>query len=222
MFAQKESLQEFCTSHMLGLSLLSKLLQNTPDNEQYDPLFSQGLFAEWPLENINQDIVRGLEIISEFSQEYAPEKVVELKDDYHALLIGPPPLAMPWQSVWTGKEGLLFDEDTSEVRDWYYRYSLEIELKDNEPDDHIGLELAFVVHLMALSVATAEFDPEKAQEILFDIQRFMKKHTLVWCDKFWEAMEQNAETQFFKGLGRLGKGSLRQLGDDLEEYLPSG
>ena len=49
-----------------------------------------------------------------------------------------------WESVYLGKEHLLFEEVTLAVRECYHHYGLSFIREGNEPDDHIVIELEFL------------------------------------------------------------------------------
>lgn len=52
--------------------------------------------------------------------------------------------AFPYESVQRGEDGLVFDQETIEVRRYYGAMGFEAPHLGSEPDDHIGLEMDFL------------------------------------------------------------------------------
>ena len=63
------------------------------------------------------------ERLEERSVEDQPSFLDQLKSEYTKLLVGPGKMiAYPWESVYLGKENLLFQESTLRVRQFYRKY----------------------------------------------------------------------------------------------------
>lgn len=139
----------------------------------------------------------------EHLDEQSEEEEKELFDDYQALFIGPRIKAFPWESVYRSREGLLFQEETLKVREYYGRFGLEVARLHNEPDDHIGLELEFMAHLSLKVKRELEEDSLNIESILYLLEgqfSFLKEHPMQWIDAFCSRVEENAKTPFYIGL----------------------
>jgi TorA maturation chaperone TorD len=189
-------------------------------------LIADQVFDEAPFGADQPEMVRGLELLQRWSQEQSAglsaSDFQNLKTDYTRLFIGLDTLpTAPWESVYFNRERLVFQEQTIQVRDWYSRFGLQVEKINREPDDHIGLELLFVSHLASLALQTVEQGDEKRLEELLQAQRdFLSEHVLRWGLVWARLVEQNALTDFYRGLAHLTHGALLALAEDLRLELP--
>ena len=137
----------------------------------------------------------------------------ELCGDYNRLFVGPHKvLAAPWESVYFSTDRVLFQVQTLEVRNWYTRFGLQIVNRNREPDDHLGLELEFIAHLARLALeAQASNDAEQLAQMLDALRQFMKEHPLRWAPKCLNAIGQNSQTDFYRGIALLVAGGLKEL-----------
>ena len=137
----------------------------------------------------------------------------ELEEDYTRLFVGPGQvLAPPWESVFVREGRLVFTEDTLEVRSWYRRCGLEPVNLYREPDDHLGLEMAFLAHLANQAAAALAESDLAGYERWLDRQReFCAAHPARWALVFCAQMEEYARTDFFRGLARMSQGALVEL-----------
>ncbi len=72
----------------------------------------------------------------------------------------------PYESVYRTDDATLFGPTTFEVRDLYAAHGLAYERNSREPDDHLGLELAFLAHLLGEAADGAEAgEPEGAAAV---------------------------------------------------------
>jgi putative dimethyl sulfoxide reductase chaperone len=149
-------------------------------------------------------------IIKEFllALNQNPEKLIqECRDEFNFLFIGPNVLpAPPWESVYLGREHLLFEEQTLKVRESYKAYGLSFIRENNEPEDHILIELEFLAHLILMTLNTEEKDIR--MKLLADQAAFLEAHFLRWAPKFSDLFKKNVKTLWFKGASVL-----------LEEYI---
>jgi TorA maturation chaperone TorD len=130
-------------------------------------------------------------------------------------------LAAPWESVYFNDGRMVFQEQTLQVRDWFRRFGVETEKLHNEPDDHIGLELSFLAHLATLGLQAIEAkDDNKFEEIVEAQRRFMEEHPLKWVPRWCKLVEEKANTDFYRGLAKLVRGTLFSLAKILEIQLP--
>ncbi len=109
---------------------------------------------------------------------------------------------------------LMFQEKTLEVRNWYRRFGLQSEKLYSEPDDHIGLELAFLAHLAKLGVQAIDEEDQEQFVALLDAQRnFMSEHILRWAPRFCEKVIAGAKTDLYRGMALLIRGALFDLAE---------
>jgi TorA maturation chaperone TorD len=125
-----------------------------------------------------------------------------MKDDYLALFTGlGNPLAPPYESVYRSTEHLIFDKQTTEVRDFYSSYGWKSKFEGKIPDDHLGIELLFLTILIEKYL---EFDDETCEkEMKNEICRFIDLHILSWVPDWNQNIQEHANTLSYKGIGTL-------------------
>jgi len=135
----------------------------------------------------------------------------ELKEDYTRLFLGTKKtLAPPWESVYRSAQHLSFQMPALEVRKMYLQTGLAPEKLGIEPDDHLALELAFMIHLLereGLSLGAKE--EEGVWQYRAIQQEFLTLHLLQWIPQFARAIEENAATDFYRGAALLLEGFLK-------------
>lgn len=123
----------------------------------------------------------------------------QLREDYNRLFVGPGPLlAPPWESVYRSKERLLFGEHTLAVRAFYQSYGLKSVKQDQEPEDHIALELEFAGWLCQQAANAS--GPEEASVFIEGHREFLVRHLLEWIPAFSEAVRKGSHTVFYDRL----------------------
>lgn len=212
-----ESWKSFLTAEILVFNLLGKTLIEVPQAEWLYSLASEDVFSEIPLGMENAEVIQGCELLQNWSrtalQTGAAEMASTLSDDYTRLFIGPSKvLAPPWESVFMSTDRLVFQEQTLEVRNWYRRMGLEPEKINQEPDDHIGLELAFLAHLAQLALQALENQNEEDFSFFLQAQKdFIEEHPLQWVGQWSADILDFGRTDFYKGISLLVKGVLKHV-----------
>ena len=141
------------TAFQIAYGFLSKAFYEEPHADLMEALVDGDLFSEWPLSHTEPATAFGLSLMQDFRTQWNRELLPDLRWDYTRLFIGPGHvLAPPWESVYRSRERLLFDQATLDVRQAYARFGLQAPRLNHEPDDHLGLELAFMFHLCRLGV----------------------------------------------------------------------
>jgi TorA maturation chaperone TorD len=210
----------------LFLAVLSRAIQNPPDQQWLQSLIAEGVFSESPLDGTCNELKEGLTILQSWSESnkegISAEQFLDLQSDYARLLIGPAkPLAPPWESVYFNEDLMIFQEQTVQVRKWFRRFGLEPEKLHKEPDDHVGLELSFLAHLAGLGLRALEAkDGAKFQESILAQHEFIHEHPIKWVFAWCNLVEQHAHTDFYRGLGRLINGAMQVLAATFDVTLP--
>ena len=211
---------------VLFLGVLSKAIQSAPNKEWLKTLVDEDIFSESPLERSCPELEEGLSFLHAWSQSVrngiSDEQFGNLQTDYSRLLIGPAkPLAPPWESVYFNEDHMIFQEQTVQVRAWYRRFGLEPEKLYQEPDDHIGLELAFLAHLVGLGVQELESgSDDQFTELLQAQAQFMAQHPLKWVQSWEEQVAKHAHSDFYRGLARSISGALLVMAETRQIKLP--
>lgn len=163
--------------------VLSRLLLAAPDAATLAQVQDSDWLAGWPLAG-----GRTAEALALVAEPVAP---IDVSDDFRQLFEGPSRhLVAPYESVHRGEDRLLFDEQTFAVREAYEAAGLRAPKFNQEPDDHIGLELEFCARLLIAGAAA-------------DHDRFCAEHLLQWAPGFAAEVIERAETGFYRGVGML-------------------
>jgi TorA maturation chaperone TorD len=199
--------------YQVFFALMGRTLHVFPSYGLFAELIKERVFSESPLDIDDDMYQQGMTLLSSFDAKLSGV----LSDDcYHDLLADNTRLFVgeqemictPWESVYFNTERQLFQKQTMQVRSWYRRYDLQITKLHHEPDDHIGLELEFVAHLLGLADASVTGN---GAEILKDVRRFIEEHPLLWIDKWSARVFDHAHTDFYKGLALVLPPALHSL-----------
>ena len=116
-------------------------------------------------------------------------------------------MAPPWESFYRTEERLMVSSHTLEVRAFYERFGLVSERKQQEPEDHIGLELEFMACLCDRHGECLRKGHAGEAAVTVQAQRdFLDEHLLRWVSWFCEEVDRCARTDFFRGMAQLTEG----------------
>ncbi|MCL6570471.1 MAG: molecular chaperone TorD family protein [Bacillus sp. (in: Bacteria)] len=182
-------------------NIIRFLLDSPPERENMSTLAENHDFQ------LLSESSEGAKMILEFIESYKNSgnlALVQAKEEFNTLFVGPNVLpAPPWESVYLGKENLLFEEQTLKVRDCYREYGLKFIRENNEPEDHIVIELEFLAYL---TQQTLECEERTAISNLWkDQMAFLDNHFLQWTPKFCELLLKSAQSKWFIGAALLLK-----------------
>ena len=116
--------------------------------------------------------------------------------------------ASPTESVWRTEDGLIRQEPTFRVQQWYRQHGLRTADRDGRPDDHIVLQLGFVAHLM---------DRARNAKDLVAVARFLDEHPLAWVGQLAARLEERGAPLFYAALAALTTAYLEELREHLVE-----
>lgn len=205
------------TAEMLLFGLLGKLFYVYPEKDWLHSLIGDDVFAEIPFGQDQPEVQRGQDLLLEWCRKEQKDTTgrtfEELRADYTRLFIGIGSILAPlWESVHFNDERMIYQEQTMQVRAWYRKFGLQAENFQHEPDDHVGLEMAFLAHLARLGLEALEAQNTAALECLLDAQRgFLVEHVLQWVPEWCDQVEEQASTGFFRGLACITRGALAEL-----------
>ena len=130
------------------------------------------------------------------------ESIKDIAVDAARLFIGPfKLLAPPYGSVYLEESGTILGDSTINAEKTYIGEGLKLELK--EPPDHIAVELEFISYLVFLQIqALQDNDTKLADTYLGKQLSFLNRHLSHWVFDFAEKIVSNAQTEFYKNIGR--------------------
>ncbi|WP_059170769.1 molecular chaperone [Bacillus sp. FJAT-27445] len=163
-----------------------------------------------------QDLgVGGTELYEFFKENHDLEREAK---EYSRLFIGPGTLpAPPWESFYTSREQMLFDESAFAVRQQYHSVGLKFAKENNEPDDHLVLELEFMIRLIEKGIGAR--DSTVLNRCLKKELYFLKQHLGKWIGKFGKALANSTSSKLYKGAALLAADFIAQDIECLNEVL---
>lgn len=114
------------------------------------------------------------------------ENTSDCRAEYTRLFIGPGTLPVPpWESVWKLKDRSLFTRVTLEVRAAYRAQGFIPERYPQVSDDHLALELDFLVQLaLSMQQAWDKGDAEAFERARHASASFLGEHLGTWVEPF--------------------------------------
>lgn len=131
------------------------------------------------------------------------EQVNGLRREWLRLFVGlGTPEASCLESFYVEPNSHMFGKNTLAVRAAYRRHGLQAEKLHAEPDDHLGLMLSFLAHLIREERAAVEAgDAETAAALSSEQEAFLAEHVLPWLAPWRYAVGKHARTDYFRGVG---------------------
>lgn len=134
------------------------------------------------------------------------EQAEELGVEYARLFLATGTHIAPYESVfirgWREERPQLWGEATVVVKKFYEEAGLE--LQTGQTPDHLGLELEAMAVLAECEAARLESGDEAGAGRLEGLQRrFCEEHLMRWVPEFCKAVEQQAESSFYRSMAAL-------------------
>jgi TorA maturation chaperone TorD len=187
--------------------VIGKLFVAPPDQAGLSSMSSMEIDQE--IEEVGStNIVKGMRLIAAFGRQDDPaQSILNAIADHSRLFVGPMHLfAPPWSSIYLDI-GMLNGPSAQAVAETYRRNGVQISSQGSEPADHIAYELTFVAELcrrIRSSVDTQDYD--QAAQSLLVIQGFCSEHLSKWIEPFCDRVQNNAQTDLYRGLALLARG----------------
>ena len=196
----------------LAYQFLGRCFYEAPRAEWLAAFAGDRLFEAWPFPSRDDRTAGGLALLVPFCEGWDPSQLGALTWDFNRLFVGPGEmLAAPWESVYRSKTKLTFQETTLQVRELYERFGVRAPAIHREPDDHLGLELAFVATLSDLAAQAAAAGDCARLARCFEAQKdFLRDHLLAWAPACLELVDKHAESGYYRGAALLALGSLAE------------
>ncbi|MDO4442965.1 MAG: molecular chaperone TorD family protein [Slackia sp.] len=192
----------------VAFDFAARLVQVEPDRGWVETCMEDGLFDAAPFGEEDDSVTVGLSLMREWCAK-AKGDIVEsaslLQREWLRLFIGlGAPEASINESYYTEPNSIMFGRSTLAVRSLYREWGLESAKETNEPDDTLGLMLAFCAYLMRESVRLGESgDGEASRKALDAFEDFLVQHMLPWVSAWRFLVKQHAKTDYYRGVGEL-------------------
>ena len=199
---------------MATYRFLSRLFRVEVDQELYDTLVSM----RFPTNTDNALVDEGYRMICGYLSQADGTVLTELAVDYVRAFIGSGndgfSAAYPYESVYTSPKRLMMQDARDEVLVLYRAFGLDKQESWKEGEDHIALELEFEQILCERAIRAYEAgDEDECLKLLLSQRNFLEDHLLAWYPMMAADLQKFPQTDFYKGLGKLTDGFLR---NDLE------
>lgn len=140
-------------------------------------------------------------------EAFAAQDLQTLLIDYTRLFLGPVnPLAQPYASFWLTGETTLMQDSTVALLDLYAEGGFDIDEGFQDLPDHVAVELEFLYllnHRLHRSSGDSSDGAADRARIASLRQRFVAGHLGNWLAAFAQAVQEGAETPFYRELGAL-------------------
>lgn len=198
--------QKLLTDFSLCAQTLGALFYYDPADVRVSTLIelfnSSEWLTEWPFAD-KYDCQRIEQLFQASKQEQET-----LEDAYQRLFIGLNFLPVPpCGSIYLDKENRVFGISTLELRAWLRGNQINIQLDENEPEDHIGLLFMLIAWII-----------EHKPELLRD---FLGIHFLPWAYRYFEKMQLESGHAFYGATALLAWQTLNYIQQQLELTVAS-
>ncbi len=112
--------------------------------------------------------------------------------------------APPWESVYVTKDHSMFGDPVFQIRRKLDQFGLKF-LKENiEPEDHISIEIEFLIFLINYTNKALEAgNKTEYEEGIYTQYWLLKEHLNRWIQPFAENILSSTTTSFYKGVAKL-------------------
>lgn len=206
-----------------GYGLLSRLFVREVTPELLEELRA----AKYPAATGNDRLDRGYRELCRYLAGSWERTRGELAVDYFRTFIGNTQdveqVAFPYESVYTSPDHLLMQDARDEVLAAYRAASVMVSEDvntTNDPEDHVGFELAFLGLLGNRAADALRAGNEDGAAALLEAKRdFLQGHLLNWVPAFAGDVARIAQTGFYRALADLLVGTLETDAALLDELL---
>ena len=202
-------------SYAAAFCILGALHLNPPDEGVVKDFLS--MTDQWPLPLTSKGTQALADLRSELAANPSEEDIYTLWSDQNTLygITGSAQLP-PFESVHRCDDGLVFDDETVQVRRYYGAMGFQAPHLGQEPDDHIGLEMDFASKcLLKAADCFAGGDQEQGEQTMGVLCGFSGEHLLTWAPDFCLEGEKLAKTQWLRTVLILSGQTLSQWQQEL-------
>ena len=204
-----EELVSLLAQQAAGYELLGRLFQREVDVELLQSLCE----GRYPAHTGNDHLDEGYRGLVVFLNHRGERTGTELNVDYLHVFIGNTQDAShgayPYESVYTSPDHLLMQDARDAVLAAYRSETITLVNEHNEPEDHMGFELAFCAVLLRRAVeALTAGNTARAIELVEKERAFVRDHLGVWAPELAADVKRIAQTGFYRALADILLGYL--------------
>jgi anaerobic sulfite reductase subunit A len=194
---------------------LYRFLERLYKSEVDEPLFMQMKNMDFPADCCEVELSEGYQMLREYLNNHGNTALTDLAVDYAKIFLGAGmaegSAAFPYESVYTSKKGIIMQDAWAQVKAIYAAKGLNKAGERPEFfEDHISLELEFMAFLCHETQEALNAQNEsEVSSCLKEQMDFLSKHLSNWIPSFCADIEKYADTEFYKGIGKITNGYLR-------------
>lgn len=191
------------TDRAIAWTVISAAFATTLNPQTLSALRDPHQLAEWPLKGPHFEAACH-ELGMSAALAATVETESELRFAHQRMMSGPGPVdPSPWESVHRSREGLVFDEETRQVRAAYREFGLQSKLLMKVPEDHVAIEAEFLAYLLSEALECIDRG-ESAQRFLAAYGAFLAEHAGQWLPRYFARFSETATTHYHRGIAGLG------------------
>jgi len=199
----------FFTAYSMMLSFAGSFILYEPQTGCISDLIEMDLFKKLPVESDNPKFIKAASYLRKIDSEH-PLDYDKIINDHLELFGGKgKALAPPYSSVYMSRDHIMNDTPSIQVRKIYNAYGWKSQMEGKVPDDHLGIELQFI-NLLLTKYPELEDDVCR-NEIRKDLIKFIDAYIKPWINEWNRCVQENAESDFYKGIAYLTVSGIEDL-----------
>ena len=181
-----------------------------------EKLFKDMKQMQFPEVPADTDFAAGYEKMRSYFDSHDSSDLINLEVDYARVFLAAGVAqglaAFPYESVYTNKKHLMNQEASEDVTVLYGAKGLKArEDMYKIPNDHIGLEFEYMARLCGdASRAAGEGNETALAECMREQTEFCRHHMKRWMTMFCNDVIKYAETDFYRAVGIICRGFVRE------------
>ncbi|AEA46738.1 TorD/DmsD family molecular chaperone [Archaeoglobus veneficus] len=191
-------IESIIKGRMAMYSFLSSVLLDAPPKEFLRDLMKcEVVFPVHPI------IDEGAKILTDMASKFENVEDFEIfvRQEYTAVFVGPfGETVSPYQSTYEGDSP--YREVTARIKRKYLEMGYIPQV--SEPADHIGVELSFMAESCRAMLESGKKE-DRIREMRNQM-KFLKEELLTWIFNFCNALENNENARFYKGISKILRG----------------
>ena len=199
----------FFAAYSMMLSFAGSFILYEPQTGCISDLIEMDLFKKLPVKSDNPKFIKAASYLRKIDSEH-PLDYDKIINDHLELFGGKgKALAPPYSSVYMSRDHIMNDTASIQVRKIYNAYGWKSQVEGKVPDDHLGIELQFI-NLLLTKYPELEDDVCR-NEISKDLIKFIDTYIKPWINEWNRCVQENAESDFYKGIAYLTVSGIEDL-----------
>lgn len=112
--------------------------------------------------------------------------------------------APPWESVYVTKDQTMFGNPVFQIRAKLHEFGLQFINENQEPEDHISIQLEFMLYLLEYTEkAYEERNKDDFTRGIFNQYWLLNHHLMQWIHPFTKDILSSTKSHFYKGIATM-------------------